>query len=474
MSKLRTILSMRWPWVSAAVIAVVVYLSVMIEVEVVPTDDRPIGTADDIAALQERDDVNVLFILIDTLRADRLGAWGYDRDTSPALDRLAANGIRFSQHVAQSSWTKCSMASMWTGLYPSRTGVTRFDQVLSNQARMPAEVFSDAGFRTVGLFRNGWVESYFGFDQGFDVYVKPVSKPVSRDVRRENPTLSEGGTDHGAVDGAKEFLRVYGDERWFLYLHLMDLHEYLYDDESAKFGTSYSDVYDNAILHTDLVLERLFEELAREGYLENTVIVIGSDHGEAFSERGYEGHARYVYKETTHVPLLVSLPFKLEPGLVIDRVTRNVDIWPTIFDLIGLPAMEGVDGQSQRDVILAAARGETLPPAPTEEAGWAHLDRTWGQAGIAPAQTLSVVDKGHRYVRVPAFGGGYTEEVFDLEKDWPELVDVGEEREELVAELSELADEYLEGKPPWGDTGESLEMDEMQLQQLRALGYKIP
>jgi hypothetical protein len=93
-------------------------------------DPRPRGVLEDLLALRERSDLNVLFILVDTLRADRMGAYGYERDTSPNLDALAASGIRFAQQISQSSWTKCSMASLWTGLYPIRTRVLRAYDVL--------------------------------------------------------------------------------------------------------------------------------------------------------------------------------------------------------------------------------------------------------------------------------------------------------------------------------------------------------
>ncbi len=475
MSKTANVLSQRWPWLTLAAIGVVFVvayvLSSFVEVRLAPRDDRNVGGAEEIAALRERDDVNLLFVLIDTLRADHLGAWGYARDTSPVLDDLAAGGVRFARQIAQSSWTKCSMASLWTGLYPTRSGVTRFDHVVAPEAIMPAEILSEAGFRTAGLFRNGWVESYFGFDQGFEVYAKPAGKPMAASVRRENPTLSEVGTDLDAVDAAKEFLRIYGEERWFLYLHLMDLHEYTYDEDSARFGTSYEDVYDNAILRTDLVLASLFEYLKQEGYYENTIIVIASDHGEAFSERGYEGHARFVYRETTHVPLIISLPVKLEPGLVVNRVTRNVDIWPTLLDLLGIPGLEEVDGRSQREAILAAARGEAFTD---EEPAYAHLDRTWGGRMPEPADTVSVVDGRYRYVRTPRDGGGYDEELFDTASDAAELEDFHERSADVTARLSALADAYLENEPPWEGGAPTLEIDEIQLNQLRALGYKVP
>ena len=213
-----SILSQRWPWVVSAVIVVLVYGATIVEVSA-PSDGRPVGSIEDVASLAERDDVNLLFIVIDTLRADRLGSYGYDRDTSPHMDRLAETGIRFSRHLAQSSWTKCSMASLWTGLLPARTGVTRFNHVLPEEALMPAEILRENGFRTVGIYRNGWVSGYFGFEQGFDVYQKPQGSPLPTKVHRENPTLSLLGNDMSAVEMSIEFLRLHGRDRWFLYVH---------------------------------------------------------------------------------------------------------------------------------------------------------------------------------------------------------------------------------------------------------------
>lgn len=111
-----------WLYGFAAAALIIGFLATQVEIA---GDPRPLGDHTDIAKLHERDDVNLLFILIDTLRADRLGAYGYERDTSPVIDGLAATGVRFAEQLAQSSWTKCSMASLWTGLYPVRTGVTR-------------------------------------------------------------------------------------------------------------------------------------------------------------------------------------------------------------------------------------------------------------------------------------------------------------------------------------------------------------
>jgi len=113
--------------------------------------------------------------------------------------------------------------------------------------------------------------------------------------------VSFGGNDMDVVESAREFLRVYGRERWFLYLHLMDVHEYIYTPESAQFGTAYADVYDNAVLHVNQVIEEMFAQLYYGGFLDKTLIIVAADHGEAFGERGSEGHARNVYPEVTEV-----------------------------------------------------------------------------------------------------------------------------------------------------------------------------
>ena len=472
MRRVSQLLGKRWPWITMALLVVLAYFATLLDVRVAARDGRPNGSAADIEALRQRADVNVLFILIDTLRADRLGAWGYERDTSPTLDRQASHGVRFARQIAQSSWTKCSMASLWTGLDPARSGVTRHEHVLSPEARLPAEILREAGFRTAGLYRNGWVQTNFGFAQGFEVYTMPTARRPPASVRRENPTLLDAGTDFDALRAASEFLHIYGKERWFLYLHLMDVHEYLYDEDSALFGTAYSDVYDNAIRREDSVIDELFQQLALDGQLDRTLVVIASDHGEAFNERGYEGHARYVYRESTHVPLILSFPFRLETGVVVEGLSRNVDIWPTVLDLLGLPEMEGVDGRSQRPAILAAARGE--PAASSDEPAYAHLDRTWGRRGVPPAPTVAIVDGSYRYVRTPRADGGHVDELFDVERDPAELEDVAAQQGEITERMSAMADRYLEGESPWQGETPTLEMDEMQLNQLRALGYAVP
>lgn len=440
--------------------------------EIQKADPREVGSVDDLLALRDRTDVNVLFVLVDTVRAHRMSAYGYERETSPMFDYMANSGVLFGRHLSQSSWTKCSMASLWTGLYPVRTGVLRSQHAIPAEATMPAEIFREAGFRTAGLWRNGWVAPNFGFDQGFEVYDRPQPQRRGDRFSQENPNVTLEGTDDDVVEAAVEFLHVHGDERWFVYLHMMDVHQYLYDSESAVFGTSYADVYDNSILHTDNVVGRMLSHLADTGQLEKTVIVWTSDHGEAFYERGFEGHARSVYRETTEVPLAISFPFKLDPGIVINTRTAGVDVWPTVLDLLGLPDLPDTDGRSRLPEIVAAAMRE---PAPEPVPVFAHIEQGWGQSVDAKTPIIAVVDETHRLITTRPPTGEWAEELFDTSEDPAELKNVLDEEEDIAENMRSLIDGYIENRAaPWGVSTPEIELDQMELNQLRALGYAIP
>jgi arylsulfatase A-like enzyme len=461
----RRLLDSRWFYVVAAILMLVAVVASQLDVR---RDARPLGTPEDIARLHERDDINLLFVLIDTLRADRLSSYGYARQTSPNLDTLAATGIRFAAQMSQSSWTKCSMASLWTGLYPARTGVTRSQQAVSADARMPAEILREAGFRTYAIWRNGWISPAFGFSQGFEIYHSPRPGPIPATVRREKPTVGVAGTDQDIANSAIEFLRTHGEERWFLYLHLMDVHQYVYDEETALFGTTYSDLYDNSIRWVDRVLASVIHEIDVRGLRDKTLIVVAADHGEAFGEHGREGHARDVYGEVTTTPFILSLPFRLEPGVVVEASTANVDLWPTVLDLLGLPELPGADGRSRAPEILAAARGE---PAPAQDGPrFAHIDQTWGRQRQPPRPMVAVSDGDHRLIFRAAAEDG---ELYDHASDPREQVDIGDEQPEVRARLTALAESYLESPPaPWGSAPD-VELGEAELEQLRALGYAV-
>ena len=193
-----------------------------------------------------------------------------------------------------------------------------------------------------------------------------------------------------------------------------------------------------------------------------------ADHGEAFGEHGREGHARDVYGEVTTTPLIVSFPFRIEPGVVVEAPTENVDIWPTLLDLLGLPPLDEPDGRSRRPELLAALGG---PPAPLDDSPrFAHIDQTWGQKSRKPMPMISVSEGPYRLFRRES---GAPAELYDRSKDRAEQVDIGEELPEVLARMTKLAEDYLAQEPAAWSGGPDVEIDPMELEQLRALGYQV-
>jgi len=466
----RRFLDSPWPYFAAAGVLLVVAVFSQIEIE---GPARSSGSVEDIAALRERDDLNVVFILIDTLRADRLGAYGYERNTSEVMDSLAKHGIVFRNVLSQSSWTKASMASIWTGTYPANNGVVRFNHVLPVEAVLPAELLKEAGFRTAGIWRNGWVAPNFGFGQGFDFYLNPKPGRERARVQGDRPGGASArlkGTDEDLLTSAFEFIDNFARERFFLYLHFMDLHQYVYDEAAAIFGSGYSDVYDQSIHWTDRLIGLLLNRIEEVAGLDETIVVIASDHGEAFQEHGNEGHAKNLFAEAVHVPFLISLPFALDPGVVVEERVMNVDVWPTVLDLVGVKPLEKTDGRSLVPLIVAAGRGRE-EEAKLDRQSIAHLDRRWGTKDKTDP-LVSVTEGDARLMwsakgdRDPLF--------FDLKSDPGELDNIYDANDPVAERLVQAAKQYYEtGESPWGVDAYSVELDELRLNQLRALGYEI-
>jgi arylsulfatase A-like enzyme len=457
----------RWILIGGGLALVVAFFLTQFEWRL-PT--RPRGDVAELRTLRERDDLNVVFLLVDTLRADRLSTYGYQRPTSPTLDELAASGVRFARVDAQSSWTKASMASMWTGLFPHRTGVVRFQHALPEGARLPAELFQEAGYVTAGIYRNGWVDPNFGFSQGFDIYVNPTPRKEPQGFRRPSPGSRQlPGTDQDVTLAAIEFLKRNRSSRFLLYAHYMDVHQYAYDDAAAAlgFGASISDSYDASIRWVDSNIYALLAALDDLDLLKKTLVVVASDHGEAFREHGGEGHARDLYLENTTVPLIFMLPFRLREPLVVEPMVRNVDVWPTVLDLVGLPPLPQSDGVSLVPLMEAAARNEALDTPQS----LAYIDQTWGLIEREPAPLFALRDDGKRLLFRPHNPDAL--EIYDLSSDPGETRNLRRTPPEWVEPFKAEIQRQIEQPVPWGEAL-AVELDDMQARHLRALGYVMP
>jgi arylsulfatase A-like enzyme len=459
------------PWLYFSLAGVLLVLMVVLQFDRVASEASE-GSAHDLRTMADRDHVNVVFIVIDTLRADRVHAWGYARETSPHIDALAQRGVRFANVEAQSSWTKASMASLWTAMYPQRTGVLSFSHAIPPEAMLPAEIFQEAGYRTAGIWRNGWVANNFGFDQGFDLYYRPMKNRPVKQVRRHNPSAHPlQGTDLDATESALEFIVGVGDDPFLLYIHYMDVHQYLYASTSPEYGSSFSDIYDSAIHWTDRNIGSVVDGLRNRGLLDDTMIVIATDHGEAFFEHGREGHARDLYREVQHVPLIIAPPFTLRPGLVVEERVANVDIWPTILDLIGLPPLTGAQGRSLVPLMLAAGGIGEVPGDLRGRPLFAQIDRSWGRQGVDSNPMISVVRDDYRMLHQTL--RPMQRELYDHSVDPNEQANLASTRDEVEKSLQAEIDALLLMSPEWGAAPE-IEIDEMHRAQLRALGYSLP
>ncbi|MBI1850024.1 MAG: sulfatase [Planctomycetes bacterium] len=310
---------------------------------------------------------NVLFILIDALRADHLSSYGYARKTSPHVDALADEGVRFERANCQATWTGSSVASIFSGLYPSTHGVitnpthtsgqTFASAILAPQVTTLAESMKARGYRTGAIVTNVFLRREYGFDQGFDDYEMLEHREHGAAVNRD----------------ALEWIGKKSASPFFLYLHYMDVHgpytppapydEYFKPEapkplpETAvippnlKLGDCrdlavYEARYDGGIRCVDEEIGDLLKKLDGMGLAKNTLVVFTADHGEELYEHGGFGHGRTLYEEVLHTPLVFRLPGRVPAKKSIHTGVSAIDIYPTILELCDAPNPPAMHGRS--------------------------------------------------------------------------------------------------------------------------------
>lgn len=305
----------------------------------------------------------VILISIDTLRADALGAYGYELPTSPAFDELARRGTLFEHAVVQYPSTLTSHMSIFTGLYPREHQVLPPSTVLSGAIPTLPELFQAQGFRTAGHTEGGFVAGGYGFRRGFDEFTDTAYRSDT-DVER----TFERGLD---------FLRSLQDkERFFLFLHTYSVHDPYEPPDSYRamfwsepvpqdFDSSgenlrlvnkgertvseesvrhFRAMYDASVRYVDDILAKFLLDLDELGLTNETTLILTSDHGEEFLEHGKVAHTQ-VYPESLWVPLLIVHPEQIE-GRRVSEIVETVDLAPTLLDLAGLPEVPMMSGRS--------------------------------------------------------------------------------------------------------------------------------
>ncbi|MCP5113319.1 MAG: sulfatase, partial [bacterium] len=310
---------------------------------------------------------NVLLISIDSLRQDRVHAYGNPNDTTPTLDALAEDGVLFTQAVSPTSWTLPAHLTMLTGLHPLSHLVVVDTMSLDHSAVTLAEAFLDAGYNTAGIVSGPYLRGEYGFSQGFehyDDYTVAATDNFESHRQITSPTLLRL-----AQRWLADWTESGKQKPFFMFLHMWDVHydyippspydkmfdsdysgtitgEAFYSSPLLHAGMDPRDVehllalYDGELRYTDDHIGMILEELKRLGAFENTIIAVTSDHGDEFFEHGDRGHRKTLYDEVLLVPLIIRFPPKLPRGKVVTRQARLQDLPLTLASLAGLDAPE--------------------------------------------------------------------------------------------------------------------------------------
>ena len=389
---------------------------------------------------------NVLLITLDTLRPDHLGAYGYNKIQTPVLDRLAKNGVLFQQAVCQTPLTLVSHSSIFTGLNPNVHGVRDNGYfTLSSNHKTLAEYLKDEGYSSAAFIGSAVLDRKHGLAQGFDWYSRyqPTIIVGMESQRRAEEVVSE----------TLDWLQKSNDKNpLFLWIHLYDPHTPY--DPPEPFRSQYpSSPYDGEIAYTDHVLGALFTQLEQLGFLKNTIVVAMGDHGESLGEHREMDHGYYVYDATIKIPMIISWPGHVKPRVVTEQV-QEIDLLPTIADLIGFQTDGSVQGKSLKRVIEGTKIN--LPPAYAESLtpklfyGWSEL--------------TSIRSDDWKYIEAPQ------PELYNLKEDPGELRNVIAERSDKARAMKEqLMKMVAIGRKAQDQKVETLDAD--RLEELAALGY---
>ena len=403
---------------------------------------------------------DLLLITIDTLRADRLGCYGDPHARTTTLDALAEMGVRFSRASAVAPITLPTHASIMTGRYPSAHGV-RINStfVLPDRESTLAETLGESGYRC-GAAVGAFVLAYrFGLGQGFEHYDDRFEAGGIAPPPGLGPETSPSERRAAAVtDAALSWL---GDQPAsdpvFLWVHYFDPHaDY---DPPPPYASTSVDRYRGEIAYTDREIGRLLEGLRRKGRLDDTLIVVVADHGEAFGEHGETQHGLFVYEPTIQVPLLFSWPGRIPQGVVVDHEVSQVDLLPTILSLLNLDLPNGVQGQDLSPAILGNGPLEDRPGVMVENL-LPRLDFGW-------SQLYALRDEGWKFIEAPR------PELYHLESDPNEERNLAGEEPRRVARARALIQEIRGGAALDPEHQEAKWQDPEVVARLRSLGYMV-
>jgi len=445
---------------------------------------------------------NIIFILVDTLRADHVGCYGYKRDTTPTLDRLAAEGARFDQMIAASGWTMPSVMTMFTSIEPSLHGAVSSKHALVRGVTTLAAELSKAGYQTVGFTSNPMTHSKFGFGSGFDFY-DDFTVLLSFELNLFDHVEAHCGA-HGSVTNPVVNRTVLSwakrrrepSKPLFLFLVYFDPHaDYIppppYDrmfdpdfdgevDGRQMYRRSKDDVfsprdqehiralYDGEIRHTDEHLRQLLGSLRELGIMDNALTLILSDHGEEFWDHGATLHGHTLYDELIHVPCILHWPGRIKPGQVIREQTGHIDVMPTLLTAAGVPVPQQCLGR----VWPTVARASTVVTAPSTTAAPADRARPYFSETEVHAPQLRAIRTPERKIIWDT--NTSVRQAYNLADDPCELRNLADNMPATFTGLSRQLDRWWQQMQTCRSAvaaSESPKLSPQLLRQIKSMGY---
>ena len=397
---------------------------------------------------------NVLLITVDTLRADRLGAYGFTLAKTPNVDRLADEGTLFTDAIAAAPITMPSHASIMTGLLPPAHGVRDNGAfALSDDAVTLAERLKAAGYETRAFVSALVLNRRYNLIQGFDSYDDDL-------WAEDDPKLFLIRSRHAdrTMDRVLEWFGKWREQPqrkpFFAWVHLFDVHQPYHPPSWAR--ATAPTLYDASIAYVDAELGRLFQTLRETSLLDDTIVVFTADHGESLGEHGEKTHAIFVYDATVRVPLIIRYPGHFRAGLRYDGPVRHVDIVPTLLAALRLPGAEQTQGVDLLPMTLGKAPRQELPQ---------YSESLLSELGFGMAPLYAVRENGYKWIRAPK------PELYDLKRDPLELNNLYPQAKEISAKLDAELQKLLDDSRSRAIASRDNPMNKETLETLQSLGY---
>jgi len=409
-----------------------------------------------LSACSKKPDYNVLLITLDTTRADHLRCYGYQNVETPALNSLAREGVAFGRAYAPNPMTLPAHTTILSGTLPLYHGV--YDNggfIVPQDLILLPEVLKENGWTTAGFVSAAVLKKDFNLNQGFEFWDEEGITP-----QPQMHMLVAERKANAVTDAALRWLEKNGKQkRWFLWVHYFDPHTE-YDPPDPYKSLYYFDRYSGEIAFMDSQIQRLLQDLKQKGLYEKTIIIAIADHGESLGEHQEPTHFVFLYEATQRVPFLIRIPGLKKPGAKILKIVSQIDLFPTILDLLNLPIPDQAQGRSLKPLIDGKEANEL--------AGEAFLESHFSYLHFGWSELYGLVTDHYKYIQAPK------PELYDLSLDPRELNNIAEKNPKLVKEF-DLKVEEIKTKSARPELAEKAragaKMDTETRRQLLALGY---